>query len=172
MAGTTITTLPLSQCPIAGQARSLGHTWFRHCLYNPLKGDLEDEFSGGIQLLTPPKSLSYLRIKTNEAEGILDAAVSEFSPASLVDQGPLARLPEEIRDVIKEGVHARYLEAMLVQPLCHELEIALQEMKTVALVIDTEWTQTGRIPLIERLLAASGRLYAALEALPSGYVLP
>ena len=132
MANTTITTLPLNRCPIAGEAQSLGHTWFRHCLYDPLKFDLETELSGGEQLLTPPNALSYLSIKISKAEGILDAALRGFSPASLVDQGPLARLPEEIRDLIKEGVDARYLEATLVQPLFHELEIALQGMKNVA----------------------------------------
>jgi len=107
-----------------------------------------------------------------EAKAILDGAIKGFSPANLVDQGPLARLPVEIRDVIKEGVDAPYREAMLVQPLCHELEIAVREMKTVALVIDTEWTETGRVALIEKLLVAIDRLSAALVALPRGYVVP
>jgi len=115
-----------------------------------------------------------------QAITLADEVEFGFSPASLVDKcAPLAGLPEDLRNIIREAVHAAYLRCFDVHTAAQCLLNAADRMMVALSSLLAEWdkpddalSDAGLQSRWRMVLDAAEPLRDALDALPKGIVLP
>jgi hypothetical protein len=116
--------------------------------------------------------------RLNDARRLVREMVSGFSPAQLVDSGPLAGLSPEARAAVKSVVHSEYLSQTMIEKCvgpvaaaCDGLEAALKEFS------DAWFRQPypGAVAVrksFEELQRRARTLHESLGELPEGIALP
>ena len=160
-------------CVRGDERGTLRHTWLeRRLLYevrmdraawlSAAPGDPLPEVVAGI-----PAQLERLRC-------LIDRMVDDFSPAQLVDQGPLSRLDDGSKDLLRSVLHDAYLKSGIILPHQERLQAATDAFARIATQAGLVWSQGDRRRTTEFLIeleCAALRLKDAL-ALPQGVVLP
>ena len=116
--------------------------------------------------------------RLGEARRLVREMVDGFSPAQLVDSGPLAGLSPEARAAVKSVVHREYLSRTMIEKCvgpaaaaCDALEVALREFSD-------DWFRQpypGAVVIrkrFEELQQRARALSDSLGDLPEGIVLP
>ncbi len=118
--------------------------------------------------------------RVKEAIGLADDMEDGFSPAQLVDYlAPFAMVDQEIRDKIKQAIHAAYLESSNIP----DFRVPLREAAIAFGESLDELREAWRLPLIEKneqrlrnswkkVSKRAKALHTVLEQLPKGVVLP
>lgn len=155
-------------CELAQRKTNLEHNRLKHMLINSLRSKHTDWLSSEAF----PAELSVLEICIAEARAISSALIDGYSPAQMVELGPLRYLPEQTRVAVRDAIHCAYLKCGIVQNKKDALENATQQFEKVARLIQSAWNSTAREELLHRLGAASRELQEKLNELPEGIVWP
>lgn len=160
-------------CRKADERGTLRHTWLDRRLMYGLKVDRDKwlRASAGDPL---PRVLAGIPFQLEKLGALLNLMVEDFSPAQLVDSGPLGGLPQELRQLLREALHKAYLASGEIVLLQQTLRDAIEGFTAAAARIETAWRSGDRNEkdfLFDELSAQACRLRDAL-ALPQGVILP
>lgn len=157
---------------IDGRRAVLGHTWLDNQLLLHLKRQQESWARSTDGAL--PLPLASIPQQLEKVRKLIDDAINGFSPAQLVDRGPLSALDLDARTSIKNAVHIAYLALGVIQPLIEELTGAANQLDEVTTRTRANWQEGPemRLHLMNELEAAAVRLRYALKELPREVVFP
>jgi hypothetical protein len=159
-------------CPIGGEAWSVGHDWLK----NTLLRDLADEATrstwlegdnGDIQ-----EDLQSAGGWLRRAGSLGERIVAGFSPAVLVAVSPLGRLPANIQDLLRDAAHRAYLAASGIEGAAVKVEQAVSAMRSAVERASCARGRQERELALASLDGAAKKLMDAVYALPRGVVLP
>jgi hypothetical protein len=160
-------------CGNGDERGSLRHTWLERRLIYELKVD-RDKWLRASAADPLPRVLAGIPFQLERLGALMNRMVEDFSPAQLVERGPLGGLPQEVRQLLQEALHNAYLASGEVVLLQQSLRAAIKGFTTVAARIEIVWRSGDRDAknsLFEELTTEASRLRDAL-ALPQGVILP
>ena len=102
----------------------LKHTWLENRLLWQIRQQ-RDEWLEIPPDGEPPSVIVGAVARCAEVRKLIHALVDAYSPAQLVDAGPLRALPDDTRRSISVAVHRIYLDLGFVQPIVPEIEEAV-----------------------------------------------
>lgn len=114
----------------------------------------------------------------HEARVLQQAMVDGFSPARLVDSGPLIRLPEDVRSLMKDVLHKAYLAETQIDKVAASMEPAIEELAQSIKHFSGVWFQGASVDSQEietsfRAIQDRAKvLHEILGSVPRGIVLP
>jgi hypothetical protein len=117
-------------------------------------------------------------LRLDEARRFARDMVDGFSPAQLVDSGPLANLSDEVRVSLKSAVHGEYLARTLIEEHTGPVAEAVEELGKALGEFKDVWYRrppsgAGLIKEnFEQLQARARVMHEILGDLPEGIVLP
>jgi hypothetical protein len=155
---------------------TLEHTWLKRRLLYRLQMERTEWFTAASLSEPLPEVLSGIPYQIQEARKLLGSLLEVYSPARLIDKGPLAALPEKERCLIRDAVHKAYLEARVMQPFVERLAVALEEFESKAAEIPCAWVSGIDEGILSNVLidleSAAKQLRTALLELPQEVILP
>ena len=160
-------------CTDGDERGPLRHTWLERRLIYELRVD-RDKWLSALPGDPLPRVLSGIAFHIERLHTLLDRMIEDFSPAQLVDRGPLGGLSPEVRQLLREALHSAYLASGDVLLLQQRLREAIAGFSAVAGTIETVWRSGDRDAkdaLFDALSEQASRLRDAL-ALPQGVILP
>jgi hypothetical protein len=113
----------------------------------------------------------------NVAAQLVRNLVTGFSPAQLVDAGPLAVVSNDIRKIIKSVIHAEYLDRSGIEQQRAPIANAIRDLRKALKEFAASWFQQPSVneDLIRdgfvRVQVNAATLQDALGNLPEGFVL-
>jgi hypothetical protein len=152
---------------------ALKHTWLENRLLRQIRQQrtewLEKPGDG-----EPPSVIVGAAARCAEVRQLIQTLVDAYSPAQLVDAGPLRALQDEARRPISVAVHRIYLNLGVVQSLLTEIEEAVAGLEAAVALCIREWSANPnmRSAALDALDGAAVRLRETLEVLPRGIILP
>lgn len=171
-------------CDAALQRGLLWHSWLKNQILKTDPGYVAYIHSRP-SLLEERESFEQKIQPGGEFESRLDESrrfsrdmVDGFSPAQLVDSGPLANLSDEVRASLKSAVHGEYLEQTLIEERTRPVAEAVEELGKALGEFKAVWYQRPRSGAnliresFEQLQARARVLHVMLGNLPEGIVLP
>ena len=117
-------------------------------------------------------------LRLDEARRFARDMIDGFSPAQLVDSGPLANLSDEVRASLKSALHGEYLEQTLIEERTGRIAEAVQELGQALGEFRDVWYRRPHSGAnlisesFEQLQARARDLHEMLGDLPEGIVLP
>jgi hypothetical protein len=121
-----------------------------------------------------PEVLAGIPAHIGRLQKFLASMVEDFSPAQLVDHGPLAQLEDSVKDMLRRALHDAFVASGAILPFQEDLRLAVQEFSSAAGQLETVW-RTGdrerKAAFLSELEAKALALREAL-ALPQGVILP
>jgi hypothetical protein len=151
----------------------LRHTWIENRLILELQVDREEWLQASASDPVP-RVLEGIPFQLERLSEILNSMIENYSPAQLVDRGPLGTLPEEVRALLRGALHEAYLASGEVLLLQQDLREAIENFSCVAGKIEPIWRSGDREAkngLFNELATQASRLFTALW-LPQGVILP
>lgn len=114
---------------------------------------------------------------------LVETLVEGYSPARLVERGPLAQFPEPVKMALENTLHEQYLRTPIhgdacIEELQENLREATQEFSSTLEDFRAVWfrepsASTSEVRASsEKLLEQASSLRDALNHLPRGFVLP
>jgi hypothetical protein len=159
-------------CEAASVCSTLRHDWLEHQIIRPLRAE-KAMWMGAEGVPSLPVFFRGLAEWISEAKTFADEAVEGFSPSRLVDPGLLGQLSEEVRSLVKDGVHQAYLDRRVMQPLVEELRKAIASFEVAADELAKAWSgdpgERGRA--IEQFEPSAVCLLGTLGRFPLGVLL-
>jgi len=113
-----------------------------------------------------------------KAKALSVSVIDGFSPAQLVDNGPLGALQDDTRALIKRVLHNDYLEKTGIIELSESIQIAASDLSDAYTHFVKEWYSqppAGQARIkesFEKVQSCGKALCEALGKLPKGVVLP
>jgi hypothetical protein len=113
----------------------------------------------------------------NLANQLVLGMVDGFSPACLVDDGPLAILPTPLSEVIKSALHSQYLEQSRIEEHSVPISNAIKNVKKALGRFSRLWFQQPKVDdqsiksAFAAVQATAAGLQKQLGTLPEGFVL-
>lgn len=159
-------------CTEGDERGPLRHTWLERRLIYELRVD-RDKWLRAAAGDPLPGVLAGIPVQLKRVSTLLDRMIEDFSPAQLVDRGPLGGLSQEVRQLLREALHNAYLASGEVLLLQQNLRESLARFSAVAGRIETVWRSGDRAAknaLFDELGAQASQLRDAL-ALPQGVIL-
>jgi hypothetical protein len=154
---------------------TLEHTWLKRRLLSYLRTERDTWLkAAGAEPL--PKVLDGIPARIKEARQLQAKLIECYSPAQLVERGPLAVLPDGAKKLIKDAVHKAYLDSGIIQSPAKQFGEALDNFESKTAEIARAWARGKGAKRIECALddleSAAQRLRSALLDLPQEVVLP
>lgn len=171
-------------CDAALQRGLLWHSWLKNQIlktdagyvaYIHSRSSLFEERESFEQKIQPGGEFES---RLDEARRFARDMVDGFSPAQLVDGGPLANLSDEVRAGLKSAVHDEYLEQTLIEERTGPVAEGVEELSKALGEFNDVWyrrppSEAGLIrESFEQLQARARVLHEMLGDLPEGIVLP
>lgn len=111
---------------------------------------------------------------------LVDRVPDGFSPARLLDAGPIAEMPEEARQLVASYVHERYLREAAAADWGSGIRRSVKAFKKALEGVREAWGRDSQASnaaqgvedALVGLQKAALKLRAALESLPRGFVIP
>lgn len=171
------------RCEAALLRGSLRHSWLENEIIDRRPDDIAKWYGTfspervSLEKGISPKGEFYLRL--GKARELADIMITSFSPAQLVENSVLARLPMDVKQLIKGILHNTYLEKTGIAELTSPLEDAINKF-ALELQHFTETWYSSRPPAgseavrggFLRLQERARELHEILGCLPEGIVLP
>ncbi len=171
-------------CDAALQRGLLWHSWLKNQILKMDAGYVTHMHSRP-SLLEERESFERKIQPEGEFESRLDEArrfardmIDGFSPAQLVDTGPLAAISAEARASLKEVVHGEYLKQTSIEARTEPVAAAVDELGKALRKFRDVWYQQPRADAeqiragFEQLQTRARALHEMLGNLPEGIVLP
>ena len=164
-----------TKCESGDVRATLSHDWLKKQLLRGIAILRETKPACSANGPTPPvivNAADWLE----EATRVADNIIEDYSPARLIEGGPLSSLPDDLQRVIKEAVHKAYLDLGFIQALADEVTSAIAELRNARECLVKTWEPatdaTMRYSTLDRLEEAAIRLKRSFDALPDGVILP
>jgi hypothetical protein len=114
---------------------------------------------------------------------LVETLIEGYSPARLVERGPLAQFPEPVKTTLKKTLHEQYLKTPIhgdarIEELQENLGNATEDFSGTLEDFRTVWfreppASTSKVRAsYQKLLDRASSLREALNHLPRGFVLP
>lgn len=171
-------------CDAALQRGLLWHSWLKNQILKMDAGYVAHMHSR-TSLLEERESFERKIQPGGEFESRLDEArrfardmVDGFSPAQLVDSGPLAAIPAEARASLKKVIHGEYLKQTSIEERTKPVAVAVDELGKALGEFRDVWYRhphSGAEQIragFEQLQTRARTLHEMLGNLPEGIVLP
>jgi hypothetical protein len=116
-------------------------------------------------------------LRLSDARQLVRDMVEGFSPAQLVDSGPLAALPAETLAAIKSVIHREYLSETRIEQCAEPIAAACDLLADALRDFSDVWFgRAAGLGMVrksfEQLQLRARALHEQLEKLPEGIVLP
>jgi hypothetical protein len=170
-------------CEAAMKRGILRHSWLKNQIL-PINPEYVVRVRNSQSLLDVRRDFERLIGPNGEFSVHLDVAAqlarnleAWFSPAQLVDLGPLAIVPNDIRKIIKSNIHAEYLDRNGIEKQRAPIANAVKDLRKALNEFTASWFQRPSVSedLIRdgfvRVQMNAAVLQDALGYLPEGFVL-
>jgi hypothetical protein len=170
-------------CDAALQRGLLWHSWLKnqilkmdpdYVLRMKSRPSLQEERLAFEQWIQPGGEFES---KLNDARQFAGVMVEGFSPAQLVDRGPLLKLSTNVREAVKSVIHREYLAQSLIEDCAGPMADAIDDLDKALKEFSGIWYRKPAAghDLIrrgfEQLQVCAKALHERLGALPEGIVL-
>ena len=171
-------------CDAAMRRGLLWHSWLKNQILKMDAGyvvhihsrpDLQEERESFERKIRPSGEFDS---KIKEARQFVRDMVEGFSPAQLIDTGPLASLSAEARASIKSTIHVEYLIETMMEHQTEPISVAIDELEQALKKFARAWSRQPPADRalvsqrFEQLQEAARTLHERLGNLPEGIVLP
>jgi hypothetical protein len=171
-------------CDAALRRGLLWHSWLKNQILK-MNADYVAQMHGDTSLQEERESFERkiqaggeFESKLSDARRFASEMIEGFSPAQLVDSGPLANLSAEARTSIKAVIHDEYLRQTMIEERTGPIASGVDDMERALKGFSTVWYRRppAQQDLVktefERLQACARLLHEKLGSLPEGIVLP
>jgi hypothetical protein len=171
------------QCEAENLRGQLHHSWLKNELLSMLRPDSlvkmhETQSLKRASFEEKIKPAGKFSQWIRDARRLCEIMMDGFSPAQLVESGPLAALPAEVRALTKEVLHGAYLRQSGIEELRGPLQSATEELSDELEDFAKTWFQappaeSSQIAAaVERVVEYARKLQEVVERLPKRIVMP
>jgi len=160
-------------CRAGDERGALRHTWLERRLLYEMRADRE-VWLAAVPGAPLPEVLAGISFQLEKLRVFLASMIADFSPSQLVDQGPLWRLQERTKELLRQSLHEIYVADGLILSLQADLRQAIEAFTQVSSEAEAVWREGDRTTKTEYLNLMEAKAIRLRDALslPQGVVLP